>query len=300
MTIFLIIPLFFLFGVVLRYWLKDSSQWVDRLNAFVVHIAFPAVIIRIVPEMDVSGDILFPVVTYWLIIPLMWWFSRFICRLCQWNKDIQHVMFVVCICGNTGFMGVPVIGVLLGNEAIIYALFYDQFGSFIGVSTVVAVTTALYRSQGSPIKPLALLIKVLTFTPFTVLLVSLLLPINILVKPVEQIFYYLSLLIVPASMVSIGLQFSLRLAREYRLPLFIILLVKMLLLPLLALLGMQFADTSVIVTATIVMQVAAAPMVVAAALLTASRIAPALVASTLALGTLISFISLPLWAYLLV
>jgi len=139
----------------------------------------------------------------------------------------------------------------------------------VGLATVVGITIARYQNRESKTDIKALLFKVITFTPFAVLMVSLLLPIAPLVTPVLGFLDWLGLMIVPATMM-VGVW---------------------------ALFAVLSVDK--IMTASVVFQSAAPPMITAAALLISARIAVPLVGSALGLGTILSFISLPLWGLLL-
>ncbi len=264
-----------------------------------INIAFPAVILTIIPTMDINIDALIPFLTYWLLVPITWTLSMLIAKKLAWPSDIRCAMFVLCVCGNTGFLGIPMVKALLGQESLGYALFYDQLGSFLGVSTIVTIAIAFQQTSNETINIKTLATKIICFPPFAVLIVSLLLPAKLITGSIHNVLEILGHLIVPATMLAIGLQFSIKISKDYYIPLGMILFVKMLLLPCIALVALRIIQVDPLITTTTVFQAAAAPMVTAAVLLMAARIAVPLVTSVLGLGTFLSFILLPLWVYLL-
>lgn len=305
--------------MILKPKLNNAEGISLTLNSLVINLAFPAVIFSIVPNMQLDTDVFIPFLSYWLLIPIVWGLSFFIAKQCHWPNDVRCVMLVLCICGNTAFLGIPMSRALLGEEALAYALLYDQLGSFLGVSILVTVIIAIEQSYNDTINGhengngntsgkinvKKIIIKVLSFPPFAALLICLFLPVEELVAPIKGLLHAIGQLVVPATMLAVGLQFSVRLSREYYWPLAIILSVKMLLLPLLVWGSLWLAnkwglETHSLVISTTVFQTAAAPMVTAAALLSAARIATPLVSSALGIGTLLSFILLPIWAKVLV
>ena len=299
MNVFVLIILFFLLGLATRYFLSPPQRLTELLNLFVINIAFPAVILTAVPFMTLSVDALIPLAVYWGLVPICWLLSIGLGRYFNWSGDIRCVCFILLFCGNTGFLGVPMAKAFLEAESIAYVLLYDQFGTFIGLATVVAITIARYENKEAKSDFKKSLIKIITFPPFAFLMASLLLPIAPLVTPVMGLLDGLGQLIVPATMMVVGLQFRLKIEPKYRLPLFIILMTKMIMLPLGVWGVLSLLSVESIMLASVVFQAAAPPMITAAALLISARIAVPLVGSALGVGTILSFFLLPIWGVLL-
>ena len=262
-------------------------------------MAYPAVILTIVPAMEVTQDILIPTLVYWLLIPFMWMVVTVLAALFSWPKAVKMVVFVLCICGNTGFLGVPLANALLPIDSIGYVVIYDQFGTFLCLSTFVIFLIAKYQSSDSTLDVKKLLFKLVFFTPFTVLMVSLFLPISPFIKPVLPVLEGVGYLIVPAAITVIGLQFTLRIPKQYIVPMAVLLSIKLLFLPAIVRGVLHGFHVDSVIAAAVVFQVAAAPMITAAVLLSSAKIASPLVNASLGLGTILSFVSLPLWALLL-
>ena len=299
MTLFFTIFFFFSIGLLWKRFFSPSENVADYLNQFVIHIAFPAVILSTIPSMEISTDIIIPVISYWGIVLLAWPVSKIISKTLSFSKDIFYTIFILTICGNTAFLGIPLVKSLIGLDAAGYALFYDQLGSFLGVSTIVVSLISYRQSSETTLNIWKLLFKILTFTPFAVLIIALVLPLGSFITSIEQYLVYLGSLVLPITMVVIGLKFSFHLEPKYKNALMVILSLKLLIYPILLWGCLSLLGAQKIAIAATVFQAAAAPMVTAAALLMSARIATPLVTSALGMGTFISFMSLPIWAWLL-
>jgi len=91
-NVFFLILIFFVVGMALRYFFSPPQRLTDNLNFFVIHLAFPAVILTIVPFIELSVDVLIPLVSYWGLIPLAWILSKVLARLFSWSRDIECVL----------------------------------------------------------------------------------------------------------------------------------------------------------------------------------------------------------------
>jgi len=187
---------------------------------------------------------------------------------------------------------------LLGGQALPYAVVYDQFGTFLLLSTAGLVVLA-HASGASAPAPRAIALRILRFPPTWALVLGLTLmpaqPPAWIALPLERLSGVLVMLV----MLAVGLGLRLRLPRDEVGPLAIGLSLKLVVLPLLALplawlLGMR-GD----VLAVGVLETAMPPMVTAGALAVAHGLAPRLATAIVGYGIVLSLATLPLWAALL-
>lgn len=299
MSAFFLIIGFFLLGLAYRFCFSSVQGLTDGLNFYAIHVALPALILTIVPSITLSFDVLIPSLSFWILVPFTWFLTKKINQYFKWTKEIECVCFIFLTFGNTAFLGIPMMKALLEDKYIIYALLYDQLGIFLGLATIAVIVIARFEKKESQLNFYSLSKKIITFTPFPALLVSLLLPIESLLIPLVPTLTFLGQLIVPATMIVVGLQFSLKIQKQYYLPIGIILFIKMMVLPAVAWMVLSLLSVDPVMIVGIVFQVAAPPMITVAGMLISARIAVPLVASTLGLGTVLSFLLWPLWAYLL-
>jgi predicted permease len=205
--------------------------------------------------------------------------------------------------GNTSFLGIPMVQALLGEPGIPYAVLYDQFGSFLALSTYGTVVLALYGGRNNQNKPRAgaIIKKVTTFPPFLALLLALALHGLSLPAPTIALFTSLAATLVPLVMIAVGWQLTLRLRPEVLPPLGAGLAIKLIAAPLIALLGCQLMglDSNSLAVRVAILEAGMPPMVSAGALAIMANLAPELTAALVGAGILLSFVTLPLIAQLL-
>ncbi len=263
------------------------------LNLYVIWVALPALILRQVPTLSFSTDLFILLLMPWLMTALGAALVLVGSRLFCWSRDVTAVLLLTVPLGNTSFLGIPMIEAFWGTEMVSYGIIYDQFGSFLALSTYGSFILALYSEQQRQSAG-AILKKVLTFPPFMALLVAL-----VLSKPLQQpaIAASLSLIassLVPVVMFAIGLQLKIKLAAGQTLPFCFGLTTKLLVAPFAALLICQFLGLDGSAARIAVFEAGMPPMVTAGAMAMSAGFAPRLTAALVGWGILLSFASLSL------
>lgn len=269
----------------------------EALNAVVLYFCLPAAILRHVPSLVLDAAVLAVALVPWLLLAVSAAAVHALARRLR-LRDEQRAVLLLCVpLGNTSFLGYPLTQALLGDAALPYAVIYDQFGSFLLLSSWGLWVLARYGGDARP-TPRAVALKVLRFPPFLALAVALLLPAT---PPpwLAGVLERLSDALLPLVALAVGLNLRLRLPRDELAPLGVGLGLKLALLPLLAwplaaLLGLQ----GVAFDAT-VLESAMPPMVTAGALAISHRLAPGLAAALVGYGTLLALATLPLWRWAL-
>jgi predicted permease len=197
--------------------------------------------------------------------------------------------------GNTSFVGIPIIAALRGDDAVRYAVLYDQFGSFLALSTYGLLVLARYSGEARP--GLATLSgRVLSFPPFVALMLALI-PVPhpaLLDAMLQRVADTLS----PVAIFAVGLRLKLRPPAEGS-ALWWGLAIKMLVAPLLAWAAMRAIGSNQLSAQVAVLEAAMPPMVSAGALASMAGLAPELCAALVGYGVVIAFVSVPLLALLL-
>ncbi len=139
-----------------RQWMPSSAPTV--LNAWVIRIALPALVLVQIPKIPFRPELLFAAAGPWmvalgacLIVPLMG-------RMLRWDRGRTGAVLLTCGLGNTAFMGLPMVQALFGHEPIGTAVIADQLGPFMLRSTlgvlVAAVSSGHHTQAGSiPVRP---------------------------------------------------------------------------------------------------------------------------------------------------
>ena len=202
--------------------------------------------------------------------------------------------------GNTAFLGLPLIALLLGEDYLVPAIIYDQFGSSMLLFIVLPVVVALLsKSDSARVSIWSIGKKILMFPPFVTLLLALLIPSTNTLGLLYPIFVAVAKTIAPLAMLVVGLQFYFRIERNYHVPILAVLCFRSLIAPLFVFaIGGALSVSSLHVYAAI-MQSAMPPMITAVIILASEGIAARFVTSMLGVGTLVACVTLPLLSLLL-
>ncbi len=261
------------------------------LNLYVIWLALPALILRQVSMLSFSTDLVVLLVIPWLMTALGAVLVFITSRVLGWSREVTAVLLLTVPLGNTSFLGIPMIEAFWGTEMVSYGIIYDQFGSFLALSSYGSFILALYSKQKQQ-SAANILKKVLTFPPFIALLLAL-----ILTKPLQQpaIANCLELIassLVPVVMFAIGLQLKIKLPQGQVLPFCCGLSIKLLVAPFAALLLCHFAGLEGPAARIAVFQAGMPPMVTAGAMAMSAGFAPRLTAALVGWGILFSFVTL--------
>ena len=122
--------------------MPDNSARV--LNAYVLYVAFPALILKSLPGLSFSFDLLIPALTPWILLALSVVLVLQLSRALHWSRGQTGALLILVPLGNTSFLGYPLVEAFFGAEAIPYALVYDQMGSFLALTIYATIIAALY------------------------------------------------------------------------------------------------------------------------------------------------------------
>ncbi|MNM87106.1 Membrane transport protein [compost metagenome] len=175
---------------------------------------------------------------------------------------------------------------------------YDQFGTFVMLSTFGLYVLARY-SGDTPPTTAQILLRILKFPPLWALLFAL------TVMPATPPSWIASALkgladaMLPLVMLAVGLTIQLRLSRAELAPLSIGLLLKLVVLPAAAVpLSLAFGLQGEMLRVN-VLETAMPTMITAAALAISHRLAPRLAAAMVGYGIVLSLVTLPAWVWVL-
>ncbi len=298
---FILILIYLSLGFAMRRVPKFPAETPVVLNTFVMYVALPALVLQKIPSLHFSWDLLIPALVPWILLLLVSALILLLGRLLHWSRDIIVALLIVLPLGNTSFLGFPMIEALFGGDWLPYAMIYDQIGSFVALATWSTILAALYgvNAAQSQVSPVAMAMRILTFPPFLALVVGLLLKSWTYPPLLQTTLDNLSATLVPLIMFAVGFQLKFSLAGERLSPLLSGLGIKLLLMPLLVLTGAMLLGLSGKAVQVSVFEAAMPPMISAGAIAMMAGLAPRLVAALVGFGLLLSFVSLPLWAWLL-
>ncbi len=279
-------------GYLLRFLPVFPAETDRSLNLYVIYIALPALILRQVPGLHFSRAMLTPVLMPWLVVLCSGLLVLLLCRAMRWPRETTGALLLVVPLGNTSFLGIPMVEQFFGSSAVSWAILYDQFGSFLALSTYGTLILAIYG--GSTITPAGILRRVLLFPPFIALLAATFLPIQTYLQPLDRVLALAAGSLVPVVLVAIGFQMRLLLPGADLMPFAAGLLIRLLLIPILFLALCRLLGLEGIPVQVSLFETAMPPMVTAGALASIAGLKPRLTSAMVGLGILFSFLTLPL------
>lgn len=268
------------------------------LNRFVLDVCLPAAVLLYASRLELDASLLRVVAVPWLLCALTAVAVTLLSRRAGLAEDRMAVLLLCVPLGNTSFLGYPLTRAMLGEEALPHAVVYDQFGSFLLLSTWGLWVLARYGGDRQPsVREIAG--KVVRFPPFVALAVALTVMPAAPPPLVEGLLLHLSDALLPIVTFAVGLELRFRLPRGALGPLAAGLVLKLALLPLAAWLLVRLLGLDGIAASATVFESAMPPMITAGALASSHRLAPDLAAALVGYGVLISLATLPVWSFLL-
>jgi predicted permease len=270
----------------------------DTLNRVVLYLCLPAAVLTYVPRLQLDLSLAGIIATPWLLMLLSVGLVSLATRLFGFERQVHAVLLLCVALCNSSFIGYPMVRALLGDHALPYAVVYDQFGTFVLLSTFGLYVLARYSGDAPPTAG-EILLRILRFPPLWALLFA------VTLMPAEPPSWVASALksladaMLPLVMLAVGLTIQLRLSRAELGPLAVGLLLKLLVLPAVALpLSLAFGLRGEMLQVN-VLETAMPTMITAAALAISHRLAPRLAAAMVGYGIVLSLVTLPAWVWVL-
>ena len=248
------------------------------LNAYIICVALPAVVLNEIPKLKLDQEALLPIILAWAVMVFTALLVFITCRFNQWSKGVTGALMLTVPLGNTSFVGLPLIDALLGAQAGI----------------------ALSSHYSSEAKNNASLWKNLAlFPPFIALIVALLFRWIGYPDWANEILPRIASTLVPVVMVAVGLQWRLRLDREHLAPLTTGIIYLLVVSPLFAWSILTLMGIQGLVAKVIILEAAMPSMISAGVLATSHNLAPKLTASIVGYSITLGIFSVWVWSLLL-
>jgi predicted permease len=280
-------------GLLLQKNRRLPDSFASSLNSYVIYVALPALVLFEIPHLTLDAHAFLPIVFAWLMMAASALFIWFFAKRAGWSRSVTGALMLTVPLGNTGFLGIPLIGALLGDEAVPYAILYDQFGTFIALNTFGSFIAAYYSGGVTSWKNLARVIA--SFPPFIALILAFIsLPLHF-PDWFSSVLQRISSTLVPVVMVAVGLQWRLRLEREVVSPLILGLVVTLFLTPLIAWMLLQLLGVGGLAAQVVVLEAAMPAMISAGVLAVNYQLAPRLASSLVGYSLLLSLATVWAW-----
>jgi len=309
MTNFVLIFFCLGLGVLLKRTGRFPQSTAQVLNAFVIHISLPAVILIQIPALlrntELNQHMLIPISMPWLLFAMSFGFFVFLGKRLKWSQPEIGALILTAGLGNTSFVGFPILESLLGSSSLSIGVLIDQLGSFLALSTVgIAVAAKFSGREGKSPTRAQVLKNVFSFPPFVTLIVSVVWYLTgTSANPVAvSIFEKIAVTLIPLALVAVGFQLHLSravLTRQWR-PLIYGLGFKLVLMPFvfIGLYVFLFGSTTQATHITI-LESAMAPMITAGVVAVEFGLKAELVTLMMGIGIPLSLVTVPIWHQIL-
>lgn len=300
MSNIILIFVYLLLGVGLKYvkWFPVSSY--KLINKIVIYICLPALALYYIPKVQWNNDLLYLIGVTWIGFAIAFFLFRFLGKKYGWSKKLIGCLIITAGLGNTSFLGYPIVNALYGAEGLKMAILVDQPGTFVVLSTIAVVVAALYSKEAASGTKIAK--KVLLFPPFITFLIACMA--NVLKVDFHDYFQLVLLkvggFLTPLAMISVGLQLHFDSRSKHWKFLWIGLAYKLLITPaILFLLYVVVLKQSSLMIKVAIIEAAMAPMIMASILAASHGLKPRLSSMMIGFGIPISFFTLLMWAFIL-
>lgn len=283
--------------MLLRRFRRMPDNAPATLNGFIIHVSLPALTLRYIHELKISGDVMLTALMAWLVFGLSFLFFRAVGRWLRLPRATTGALILVGGLGNTSFFGLPMVEAFYGKEGLATAIIADQLGSFFALS-VLGITVAGIYSSGRPTAA-EITQRIALFPPFISLIIALLL------IPVGYADWFAALLqrlgdtLAPLALLSVGMQLRLGHIARHKRNLALGLAFKLILAPLaIWLLYVQLLGARGLPIQVTLFEAAMPSMITAAIVAKEHDLDPDLANLMVAVGLILSFFTLTAWWWL--
>jgi malate permease and related proteins len=288
----------FIAGIILRKTGRFPESTPAALNGFIIHISLPALAILHIHRLTLDFSLGYSAAMAWLLFGVGALFFLIMGRLARFSRETIGALMLVGGLGNTSFVGLPMIEAYYGREFLGVGIVTDMCGSFLVLSTIGVMTAVSFSSGGLTFRQLAR--KILLFPPFQALLLALLLRAVHFPDALNVVLQKLGDTLTPLALASVGFQLRLGKLRGELHPLCLGLFYKLLLGPgIITLIFVIICKGHGPVMQVTLFEAAMAPMISAGIVAVDHRLNPHLVTLMIGLGIPLSFLTLPIWWWVL-
>ena len=281
-------------GMLLRWSNKAPENAPASINAFIIHVSLPALTLLQIHSIRLDPALFYAALMPWLLFVASAALFGLVGHLLALPRATTGALAVVGGLGNTSFMGLPMIEAFYGREGMPIGIVIDQLGTYLVLSTIGILLICFYAEGRVTAREIGR--RIVTFPPLIALVVA------ILLIPVDFPGWASSALgrlgatLAPLALVSVGLQLRFSALPGNRRALAMGVGYKLVLGPLLIFLlyafGLGLRGPMIQVT---LFEAAMAPQVGGSIVAIQYGLDAKLISLMVGLGTVLSFMTLPVW-----
>jgi predicted permease len=281
-------------GMALRATRRAPENAHASINAFIIHIALPALILSQIHGIRLTSALLLPASMPWALFAL----SVVVFGLVGWAmrlpSAVTGALIITAGLANTSFVGLPMIETFYGRQDLSTGILIDQLGTYLVLSTLGITVACVYSSGTASLREIGR--RFATFPPLIALLLALALSSVTYPDWVSGALHRMGDTLAPLALVSVGLQLKLGDLAGNRRALGLGLGFKLVLAPMLIALlyvgGLSWTGETSRVT---IFESAMAPQIGGAIVAMQYGLSASLITLMVGVGVILSFLTLPLW-----
>ena len=281
-------------GMLLRASGKLPDNAPATINGFIINVALPALVLEYIhstrPVLELLGAALMPWLLFIIGAAVFWLLARAL-RL---SRGTTGALMMLGGLGNTSFIGLPMIESFYGSSYLPVGILIDQLGTYLVLATLGILVACIYSENRASLREIVT--RIVTFPPLIAMVVALALTPIGFPDWLTTTLHRLGGTLAPLALISVGLQLRIASLAGNKFALAAGLGFKLVFGP--ALLAMIYfatmRDQAGIVQVTL-FESAMAPQIGASIVAIQHGLNPPLVTLMVGVGTLLSFITLPLW-----
>jgi predicted permease len=191
-------------GIALRRSGRMPDNAHTTLNVFIIHAAFPALILSQLHGLHLESALIFSVLMPWLMFVIGAAFFWAIARYFKLPPSTTGALMLSGGLANTSFIGLPMIEAFYGRSGIATGILIDTLGTYLVLSTV-GITVACTYSRGTA-SARDVVVRILTFPPLIAVIAAMVL-MDVSYPPwLNDVLARLGGTLAPLALVSVGLQ----------------------------------------------------------------------------------------------
>ncbi|MBS0639599.1 MAG: AEC family transporter [Acetobacteraceae bacterium] len=269
------------------------------LNAFILHISLPAMIFLYIHNIHLHSELILSVAMPWLLFAFGCGFFYLIGRFLGFSRPTTGGLMLVGGLANTSFVGLPMIEAFYGKADLATGILIDQLGTYLVLSTLGILVAASFSSGNT--RPGAVVLRIVTFPPLIALVIALALMKVTYPAWAQHLLLSLAATLGPLALVSVGLQLRLEAFRGNVAAMVAGLGYKLVLGPaIVALIYVGWLHRHGPIMQVTLFEAAMGPQIGGAIVGIQYGLNPALITLVVAVGIVLSFLTLPVWYYLLI
>lgn len=285
--------------VALGYLFKKIKHDIsEALTEFVIYFSLPALALSKIRHMTFSHEVFLIIVIAYITMALSLVLGYFAGRYLKLDKQNLVTVMVIVGFGNTGFVGFSYIESFYSLHAVSYALVYDQIGTFIALMTFGVALIAWGGGREQRVRDVA---KQMVFSPpLLAIIVAVYFQGTEFPPLIETILDKFQATLIPLVTGIVGMKLEFRTLSLYFKENMVALSLKMVIAPLLMLVGLYFfADLKAEWVRVTFLETAMPPMTMAVVFGIRGGLNRELLINALALGILFSFVCIGLWNFVI-